>query len=89
MTLLCSDRPAPKIATGTNASVVATAIPAISHATRRTCRSRGLGSSLTLLLPKTSSMLVGADAWVWPMWPMLCVMAAGGAFVRRGNAVAW
>jgi hypothetical protein len=25
-----------------------------------------------LLLPKTSSMLVGADAWVWPMWPMLC-----------------
>jgi hypothetical protein len=43
----------------------------------------------TLLLPKTSSMLVGSDAWVWPMWPMLCAMAAGEAFVRRGNAVAW
>jgi hypothetical protein len=42
-----------------------------------------------LLLPKTSSMLVGADARVWPMWPMLCAMAACGAFVRQGNAVAW
>jgi hypothetical protein len=40
----------------------------------------------TLLLPKTSSMLVGADAWVRPM---LCAMAAGGALVRQGNAVAW
>ena len=46
-TLLCIDRPAPKIATGTNAIAIATAIPAISHATRRTCRSSGLGSSLT------------------------------------------
>jgi hypothetical protein len=42
-----------------------------------------------VLLPKTSSMLVGADARVWPMWPMLCAMAACGAFVRQGNAVAW
>ena len=50
---------------------------------------KGLGSSLTLLLPKTSSMLVGADSRVWPMWPMLCAMAVCGAFVRRGNAVAW
>jgi hypothetical protein len=40
----------------------------------------------TLLLPKTSSMLVGADAWVRPM---LCAMAAGGALVLQGNAVAW
>jgi hypothetical protein len=39
----------------------------------------------TLLLPKTSSMLVGADAWVRPM---LCAMAAGGALVLQGNAVA-
>ena len=39
-----------------------------------------------LLLPKTSSMLVGADARVWPM---LCAIAACGAFVRQGNAVAW
>jgi hypothetical protein len=46
-------------------------------------------SAKTLLLPKTSSMLVGADARVWPMWPMLCAMAACGAFVRQGNAVAW
>ena len=34
-------------------------------------------------------MLVGAEARVWPMWPMLCAMAACGAFVRQGNAVAW
>jgi putative transposase len=40
----------------------------------------------TLLLPKTSSILVGADAWVRPM---LRAMAAGGALVRQGNAVAW
>jgi hypothetical protein len=39
-----------------------------------------------LLLPKTSSMLVRADVWVWPM---LCVMAAGGVLVLPGNAVAW
>jgi hypothetical protein len=35
-----------------------------------------------LLLPKTSSMLVEADAWVRPM---LYAMAAGGAFARRGT----
>jgi hypothetical protein len=39
-----------------------------------------------LLLPKTSSVLVGADAWVGPM---LCAVAAVGALVRRGNVVAW
>lgn len=39
-----------------------------------------------MLLPKTSSMLVGADAWVRPK---LCAMAAGGALVLQGNAVAW
>jgi hypothetical protein len=39
-----------------------------------------------LLLPKTSSILVGADAWVRPM---LRAMAAGGALVLQGNAVAW
>ena len=39
-----------------------------------------------MLLSKTSSMLVGADARVWPM---LYAMAACGAFVRQGNAVAW
>ena len=45
--------------------------------------SHAAGSRLraTLLLPKTSSMLVGADLWVWPMWPMLCAMATGRAFV--------
>ena len=37
---------------------------------------------LTLLLPKTSSMLVGADVRVGPM---LCAIAAGGALVRRGT----
>jgi hypothetical protein len=42
--------------------------------------------NLCLLLPKTSSMLVGADARVWPM---LCAMAACGAFVLEANAVAW
>ena len=36
----------------------------------------------TLLLPKTSSRLVGADAWVRPM---LRAMAAGGALVCRGT----
>ena len=46
-TLLRTDSPAPKIASGTNAIASATATPAISHATRRTCRSSGLGSSLT------------------------------------------
>jgi len=40
----------------------------------------------TLLLPKTSSMLVGADVRVGPM---LYAIAVGGALVRRGNAVAW
>jgi len=35
---------------------------------------------------KTSSMLLGADAWVRPM---LCAMAAGGALVRQGIVVAW
>ena len=37
---------------------------------------------LALLLPKTSSILVGADAWVRPM---SCAMAAGGALVRPGT----
>jgi hypothetical protein len=35
-----------------------------------------------LLLPKTSSMLVGADVRVEPM---LFAIAAGGALVRRGT----
>jgi transposase len=39
-----------------------------------------------LLLPKTSSMLVGADPWARPV---LRAMAAGGVLVRQGNAVAW
>jgi hypothetical protein len=39
-----------------------------------------------LLLPKTSSILVATDAWVRPM---LCALAAGGALVRQGDAVAW
>jgi hypothetical protein len=40
---------------------------------------------LALLLPKTSSMLMGADAWVRPM---LCAMAAGGALARQEKPVA-
>ena len=39
-----------------------------------------------LLLPKTSSMLVGA---VVRVGPTLYAIAVGGALVRRGNAVAW
>jgi hypothetical protein len=50
----------------------------------QSCSSRSGPSAL--LLPKTSSMLVGADAWVRPM---LCAMAAGGALVRQGIVVAW
>ena len=46
-TLFFNDRPAPKIATGTNATAIAIAIAAISQATLRTWRSSGLGSSLT------------------------------------------
>jgi hypothetical protein len=41
--------------------------------------------ALTLLLPKTSSMLVGAVARVGLT---LYAIAVGGALVRRGNAVA-
>ena len=45
--LFLGDRPAPKIATGTNATAIAIAIAAINQATLRTCVSSGLGSSLT------------------------------------------
>jgi hypothetical protein len=51
---------------------------------RSTTRKRD--SIEAVLLPKTSSLLVGADAWVRPM---LCAMAAGRALVLQGNAVAW
>ena len=37
--------------------------------------------NIHLLLPKTSSMLVGADAWVRPV---LCAMAAAGRSCDRG-----
>ena len=43
-TLSRSDSPAPRIASGMKASAIPTATPAISHATRRTWRSSGLGS---------------------------------------------
>ena len=46
-TALVSDSPAPNIATGMNRAPVTTAISAISHATRRTCRSSGLSSTCT------------------------------------------
>ena len=40
--------------------------------------------SASLLLPETSSMLVGADAWVRPMLYAIAVDARA-----TGNAVAW
>ena len=52
---------------------------------RRACRLRSAciaREHRALLLPKTPSVLVGADAWVRPM---LRAMAAGGALVRPGE----
>ncbi len=42
-----NESPAPRIATGTKATAIVTAMAAISQATRRTCASSGLGSSFT------------------------------------------
>jgi len=60
--------------------------PPILTKTQSRARAIHRPTACILLLPKTSSMLVGADAWVRPM---LCAMAAGGALVLQGNAVAW
>jgi len=63
-TMACrTDRPAPSVATGKNATAIATAIAAISHATRRIWRSSGLCSGLT----RSDSAAIGPSSVPMPV----------------------